>query len=107
MNKIKKYGLLAIAIFASCITFGQSDPSFSMVPNPANRNVLIQLNGITSDNKKIELYSVLGTRIDLAGNIQISPNTFVIKTESLPEGVYLLRIKGNTFDQTRRLKIQH
>lgn len=107
MNKIKKYSLLLIAIFASCITFGQSDKSFSMVPNPANRSVMIQLNGITSDNKKIELYSVLGTRIDLAGNIQISPNSFIIKTESLPEGVYLLRIKGNTFNQTRRLKIQH
>lgn len=107
MNKIKKYSLLTIAIFASCIVFGQSEPQFSMVPNPANRMVVIQLNGMTSENKKIELYSVLGTQINLAGNIQISPNSFVIKTESLPEGVYLVRIKGNAFDQTRRLKIQH
>ncbi len=107
MNKIKKYSLLTIAIFASYTVFGQSEPNFSMVPNPANRNVVIQLNGMTSESKKIELYSVLGTRIDLSGYIQILPNSFVIKTESLPDGVYLLRIKGNTFDQTRRLKIQH
>ena len=107
MNKIKKYSLFTIAFFASCILFGQADPSFSMIPNPANRNVVIQLNGMTSENKKIELYSVLGTRVNLAGNIQISPNNFIIKTESLPEGVYLLRIKGDAFDKTRRLKIQH
>ncbi len=77
-------------------------------PNPFNPSALFTLTLATDQNVNIELFTVLGERVSvlhsgfLAGNEQ---HSIVINGAGLPSGVYLYRVQGETFSETRSVAL--
>lgn len=84
--------------------------NFDMKPNPANHWVNISVENYLGEfeNLEIEMYSVIGTKIHPL-RIQVNPseNKMVLNLSQVPAGVYLVRIKGKDFEQTKRLRVHH
>lgn len=76
----------------------------SLYPNPANEQLIIELN-----NKAHATYSL--ALIDLFGKTVLQLNTNqekeTVNTSQLPEGVYVIQIKSNTISNTQKLIIRH
>lgn len=84
--------------------------NFEMKPNPANHWVNIALENVDDEmeNLEIEMYSVIGTKIQpLKMQINPSDNKIILNLSQIPNGVYLVRIKGKDFEQTKRLRVNH
>ncbi len=84
--------------------------NFEMKPNPANHWVNISLENLPGDfeNLEIEMYSVIGTKI-LPLKMQLNPSDhkIILNLTQVANGVYLVRIKGKDFEQTKRLRVNH
>lgn len=84
--------------------------NFDMKPNPANHWVNISLENINEEieNLNIEMYSVIGSKIHpLRMQINQADNKIILNLTQIPNGVYLVRIKGKDFEQTKRLRVNH
>ncbi len=84
--------------------------NFDMKPNPANHWVNISLENVIGDieDLEVEMYTVIGTKIHPL-RIQMNPseNKMVLNLTQVPDGVYLVRIKGKDFELTKRLRVHH
>lgn len=84
--------------------------NFDMKPNPANHWVNISLENVVVDieDLEVEMYTVIGTKIQpLRTQISAAENKIVLNLTQIPDGVYLVRIKGKDFEHTKRLRVHH
>jgi len=101
-----------ILIDLSALSVGNNnlDPlKLKLFPNPANSNnvTLILGSNFSDQNAKLELYSLQGKRISLQNlNVQQGNNDFNLKlSNSLSNGIYLVRITTSGFIKTIKLVI--
>ncbi|NPA67304.1 MAG: T9SS type A sorting domain-containing protein [Chlorobi bacterium] len=64
--------------------------SFKLYPNPAKETVTITSEGYI---KSVKITNILGKEIEITNNI--NSNTYTLKLNSLPEGIYLIEITNN------------
>jgi len=74
--------------------------SFSLAPNPTNSSTTISTNK-TQKIKTIEVYSVIGKKVYFKDNID--QNSFVLNTDHLANGIYLVKINSTT---TKKLVVK-
>ncbi|MGV9002850.1 T9SS type A sorting domain-containing protein [Flavobacterium sp.] len=73
-------------------------------PNPANQELVIELENIS--DYKATLFNVLGQNFGVVSN-QVGSDKLVLNTESLSNGVYLLKLENGTISTTKRIIIKH
>ena len=87
---------------------GQSVPGFTINPNPAQQKTQIELKNIDIQNVKLEVYNLFGMRVN---EVYIQTlkfeHKFILHFPDLNEGIYLIRIAGDGFEMTQKLKVQH
>jgi hypothetical protein len=77
---------------------------WSVYPNPAH-DIVTLLIPQSETKTLVTLWSILGTKL-ISREIPSGQNTVQIKTESLPEGVYVMTIESNGFADTQVVTIQ-
>jgi hypothetical protein len=83
-----------------------SSYGLSAYPSPANDFVALQIKGLNTENLKAELFDVTGRRI--ATNTLFQGTTITtFDTQTLYNGVYLLRVTGSKGAETVRIVISH
>jgi hypothetical protein len=76
-----------------------------LFPNPAKENVTISMDKNQATISEINLFDVTGKV--LVSNSGISAHEFVLNTENLTKGIYLVNVKlANGASATKRLAIQ-
>jgi hypothetical protein len=92
----------------SCVGLNESEASLplSVYPNPVDANLNIVLNSKNADFVSISLINTLGKtvhaeKMNIGGVI-----TKTINTSSLPQGTYLLKVEGNSFNASTKVNIQ-
>ncbi len=78
--------------------------AFSVAPNPTNGVVKVEWSLPTSSTAGLSLYDALGRQVFSSSGLRTSP--FEIRTSSLPQGVYLLRLESDCGSATRKLVIK-
>ena len=80
----------------------------SAYPNPFNPQSQFTLAVATAQHVRIEAFNTLGKRVVVLQEGPLSGNAthrFTFDAESLPSGVYLLRVTGETFTATRTMTL--
>lgn len=73
-------------------------------PNPANQELVIELENIA--DYKATLFNTLGQNFGVVSN-QVGNDKLVLNTESIADGVYLLKLENGTISTTKRIIIKH
>jgi hypothetical protein len=79
-----------------------------VAPNPMRRSGEITMQVRKKQDVTVELYDVLGRRIQELHRGALAPGTthrFQLDAASLPSGTYLLRARGETFRATQRVTV--
>ena len=76
-------------------------------PNPAHGPVTVTLGLTRAQRAEVALFDVRGRRVAVLhdGLLGTGRHTFRLSTASLPSGVYLLRLRGETASGTRRVVV--
>jgi PKD repeat protein len=81
--------------------------ALNIFPNPASSEVNIKYNVTNSERTEIEIVDVLGKTVSFnAVQSQMGENLVMISTSELGAGVYMVRVKSNGVQQTKRLVIK-
>jgi|GEM_PF-1673147 len=91
----------------SCNTLGVdvvASNLFTISPNPASNKILISLNQSISSNPKLTIYNAL--RQKLRDFTMKNTNSLSIDVESLPAGLYFIKLEGNAFSETKKILIK-
>jgi hypothetical protein len=81
--------------------------SASVFPNPANENINIKINNVSSKNTSFSLFDLTGKKVYEAP-IENSFSPAVLSTADFPPGVYFYKIYADAKEiQTSRLIITH
>ena len=87
-------------------TIGREQPQIELWPTPATSRLHISIELREAEPLHLTLYDALGRGLmSKKYQTQGSHNRLVIPTEGIASGVYLLRIGGNSFSDTRRVVI--
>lgn len=73
-------------------------------PVPANHELVIELENIA--DYKATLFNTLGQNFGVISN-QVDNNKLILNTESLADGVYLLKLENGIINTTKRIIIKH
>jgi hypothetical protein len=76
----------------------------SVFPNPANDLVVVQLNGLNKENLTVEMFDVNGKVLQRTVLYQGSTIVY-FDTQTLYEGVYIVRIAGSAGVTTREIVV--
>jgi len=90
------------------VDFPQGYTLSELYPNPFNPQVHFSLDVAQSQQVRIEVFNTLGRRIDVLQDGLLpgrGTRTFTFDAGSLPSGVYLLRVTGETFAATRTMTL--
>lgn len=79
----------------------------SLMPNPADRQVTVQINAVPGGPVKVEIFSVLGHRIADYQILNPLNPVLTLQTSEWQSGIYLVRITCNGHTDVKRLKVQH
>ncbi len=71
-----------------------SKSDFTIYPNPANDVLILQANGLKSENIRVSLMNVLGEVVIEKAFVNISGTPSKIDVSKLREGVYFIRIES-------------
>lgn len=83
------------------------DFRFGLSPNPASNSVTIETE-IAVNDIKIEVFSILGDKIlEQTFKESAGKRSFVVNTQAIPDGIYLVRVSFGSHVSVKRLKIQH
>ena len=76
-------------------------------PNPATENASIKYNLSTNSNISIEIFDVLGNKVEtlLNKNVNAGPQQFTFNLEDIPSGVYYCTLNSNGKKVTKPLTI--
>ncbi len=83
-----------------------SIPKFRLLRNPTRGDYIeVELHLAQNDNVGLELYNLLGQRVKTfsLNGLSSGKNTVRLQTKCLANGVYFLRLKSNSFNQTSKL----
>lgn len=85
--------------------FGSGSQLIPAYPNPFNSTTMFTLNLIEGQNVVVELYNSLGQRVELIHNGALSSgyNDFQIDGSQLQDGVYMIKVSGETFTESGRV----
>jgi len=81
-----------------------SAADIDLYPNPANTNFTIDLAAFANNMVTIEMYDVLGKRVANYGSIKT--NQFNVNRNSLPAGVYFVRITSGQNAVTKKIILE-
>jgi len=73
-------------------------------PIPANQELIIELENVA--DYKVTLFNTLGQSYGVISN-QINSSKLALNTESLSNGIYLLKLENGTIKTTKRIIIKH
>ena len=81
--------------------------SIMVYPNPTSENATVMVHTMEAMNLEIELYNIQGARVhaEQFGLVKAGRQTFDLPTNSLNDGIYLVRILSGTSFQERKLII--
>ncbi len=79
--------------------------NFTCYPNPAQNSITISFESVAQNQCEINLYDALGnlTAVMYSGSLSGGLNSFDYNLEALPDGVYFVRILGETFSGETKL----
>jgi PKD repeat protein len=81
--------------------------ALNIFPNPADGEVNVKYNVTNNETTEIEIVDLLGKRVSYnAIQSQMGENLVLISTSDLEAGVYMVRVKTNGVEQTKRLVIK-
>ena len=86
-----------VIVYASGTGLGElkiKDDKLKIYPQPANEIINVELLGLNNNNYKIEIINNLGLVIR-EEEVNFKNNNVSIKTNELPNGVYLLNLKSD------------
>lgn len=99
---------LVSAIFNNTILAINNVPlqamNINVVPNPANQFIVMK--GLDNTKKYLYLLSDINGRVLASGNIQYA-SVYQISTNSIPAGIYLLRIQQGKLLGTEKIIVSH
>ncbi|MBL7900826.1 MAG: T9SS type A sorting domain-containing protein [Bacteroidia bacterium] len=97
--------LFAILLTVQAVRAGEI--RFEIVPNPASSSVRIHLNQNSAENTRVEVFTMLGTRVSTATPQILGNGDLLLNVSALPEGVYLIRVTESGNSAVKRLRVQH
>jgi hypothetical protein len=81
-------------------------PSFDIYPNPAQGNVIFNINLATSDKVKISVYDVNGKLVkQIHHKLTSGMNNVQVSIEDLPAGLYNCELTGNNLILNKKLSV--
>jgi hypothetical protein len=81
-------------------------PSFDIYPNPAQGNVIFNINLATSDKVKISVYDVNGKLVkQIHHKLTTGMNNVQVSIEDLPAGLYNCELTGNNLILNKKLSV--
>ena len=101
-NKAKKY-------FEGAVLANLEDNSieFNVYPNPTSENYMFI--DLSSPTRGVDLNAALydmNGRVVLEKKFNVPNNKLTIDLTGLPNGIYILRVYGKLFDQSKRVRVQ-
>jgi hypothetical protein len=87
---------------------GSSEVLVGPYPNPVRGDATLALAVPRAQRVEVALYDALGRHVRIVADEVLEAgrlSTWTVACDGLAAGVYLLRIRGNTFTQTRRLAV--
>ncbi|MCC7298644.1 MAG: T9SS type A sorting domain-containing protein [Bacteroidia bacterium] len=104
---MKSVLLVLITAFMATSAVKADDIHVRLSPNPASNYVTIELEEDVAGNVTVELFSVIGTRINQKVIFHAQgDHVFTLNTEGIAEGVYLVRVTHGQHSVVKRIKIQ-
>ena len=89
------------------ITLPKTDATtFSIYPNPANKNVFLRLDKRINSDLNIEIYNNLGMKIYEKKTPYKSAQNIKINLSGFSEGIYYITVKGQGINAVKKLIIQ-
>jgi len=82
------------------------ETSVAVFPNPANRSLTIDFSGYKNDINEITLLDVLGSVVFNSANA-FNGQSISVDVSGFSEGIYFLKISGQSQSITRKIIIQH
>jgi len=84
-----------------------TEPNLLIYPNPASDQVIIQFGGYTNERIEMSLYNSLGTQVDKQMiTVGKGGSKMQMDVSSLPEGIYLIAIRGTSINVTKKLVVR-
>jgi hypothetical protein len=82
--------------------------ALNIFPNPADGEVNVKYNVTNNETTEIEIVDLLGKIVSYnAIQSQMGENLVLISTSDLEAGVYMVLVKTNGVEQTKRLVIKY
>jgi hypothetical protein len=81
--------------------------NISIIPNPANDNLTLDINLMKQDNLSYSLVNILGSIVYKNNIGNSNGGKFFINTTSLPAGIYSLQLHLTKENITRKVVIIH
>lgn len=83
--------------------------SVSMVyPNPANDDVTIAVNSVVTEDVNMDLIDITGKSLQTSLQSLIKGNNNIrLDVSSLAEGLYFIRLKGTSINESLRITVKH
>ena len=95
-----KYGLFvfdvsnAITVVQSVKEKGENYSTISVFPNPFNENITILLPNSFNGDLTLEMFDILGKKVLSERRLPSNSNKYIIKTDNLPGGIYILEVRS-------------
>ncbi len=103
-NKFNALGLITTGLCGNTVFAGNlKELRLKIYPNPASEILYIELN--TEKQFKVSLYDILGQKLNLFPQKQF--NKLILNVSGLKKGIYLLKVEGKDFSQTRKIVIDN
>jgi len=83
----------------------ENAPDFSITPNPASSNIVIQLLNDTNNDVDVKFYDISGKIVKTA-QIQDQESQSLINVSALSSGIYFVRVDNQEFSTTEKLIIR-
>jgi 2',3'-cyclic-nucleotide 2'-phosphodiesterase / 3'-nucleotidase / 5'-nucleotidase len=89
-------------------TIDSVEPTLVVYPNPANVEVNISIQSATAENIIMDMIDLTGKTIATQTlSLQQKVNTFRINTSEYAEGLYFIRLMGNSINESIRITVRH
>jgi hypothetical protein len=90
------------------LTLDEAFALSGVYPNPVRSTGKVDVTVREAQNVSVQLYNLLGRRVATVIDRKLEANrteTIRVDFDRLPSGVYLLRVRGRSFAQTRRVSV--
>jgi hypothetical protein len=93
----------------SCVGIGEKEQSqqVSVFPNPASKDLTVNINTGTSEVLSIKLINALGTVVYSKNISTTGKLNHVINVSGFAEGMYFLNVEGKKVNSSQKITIQH